>query len=151
MPAAKQQRDTVATLVELSRLGVSPLKVRVIFNMVEHDLDLQRAFAPVLSFLKVTPVAQASLDCRLGVNEIYSRINGAGVDLVAMAADPTDFKGRMAATPDLVERLALAQRLALHRLASGVVPELDACFAALGLEPRVGLRPPPDDLSGSRS
>ena len=37
-------------------------------------------------------------------------------------------------TKDTAERLALAQKLATRRLASGVVPELDACFAALGLE-----------------
>jgi len=35
---------------------------------------------------------------------------------------------------EVVERmLALAQKLATRRLARGVLPELDACFAALGL------------------
>ena len=33
------------------------------------------------------------------------------------------------------EKLALAQKLATRRLASGVVPELDACFAALEFKP----------------
>jgi len=33
-----------------------------------------------------------------------------------------------------VEKLAFAQALAIRRLACGVVPELDACFAALELE-----------------
>jgi hypothetical protein len=134
VPAGKQQRDTMATLAELSRLGIPADKVRVLFNMVEDGTDIERTFEPVLAFLRLTPVARVSLDCRLGINEIYGRVNGSGADLAALAADPTDYKALIAAATDSTERLALAQRLATRRLASGVVPELDACFAALRLE-----------------
>lgn len=134
VPAGKQQRDTMATLAELSRLGIPPDKVRVIFNMIEEDADIEHTFEPMLAFLRLTPVAHVSLDCRLGVNEIYGRVNGAGADLAAVAADPTDYKALIAATGDSTKRLALAQRLATRRLASGVVPELDRCFAALSLD-----------------
>jgi hypothetical protein len=80
-------------------------------------------------------VAQANTTCRLGMNEIYARINGHAGDLRTLANDETDYKGLIARAKDTAERLALAQRLATRRLASGVVPELDACFAALALEP----------------
>ena len=33
----------------------------------------------------------------------------------------------------MAEKLPLVQRLATQRLAQGVIPELDACFAALEL------------------
>ncbi len=134
VPAGKQQRDTMATLAELSRLGIPANKVRVIFNMIEDDTDLERTFEPLLSFLQVAPMARVSLDCRLGINEIYGRVSGSGVDLATVAADPTDYKGLIKAEPDFAARLALAQRLATQRLASGVVPELDACFKALRLD-----------------
>ncbi len=134
VPPGKQQRDTMATLAELSRLGIPADKVRVVFNMVEDDADIERTFEPVLAFLRVTPGARVSLDCRLGVNEIYGRVSGSGADLAAVAADPTNYKAMIAASTESTERLALAQRLATRRLASGVVPELDACFAALRLE-----------------
>lgn len=134
VPAGKQQRDTMATLAELSRLGIPADKVRVVFNMIEEGTDLERTFDPLLAFLRHTPVARVSLDCRVGVNEIFGRVNGSGVDLAAVAADPTDYKALIAATSDSTERLALAQRLATRRLAIGVVPELNACFAALRLE-----------------
>lgn len=133
MPSSKQQRDTMATLAELSRIGIPADKVRVIFNMVEDGTDIERAFEPVLDFLRLTPVARVSLDCCLGINEIYGRVNGSSVDLSAVAADPTNYKALIAAAFDSAERVALAQRLATRRLASGVVPELDACFAALHL------------------
>ncbi len=135
VPAGKQQQDTMATLAELSRLGVPAEKVRLVFNMIEDGTDIERVFDPVLAFVRMSPVARLSLDCRLSANEIYGRVNGSGADLSALAADPSDYKSLIAAATDSAERLALAQRLATRRLASGVVPELDACFAALRLEP----------------
>ena len=53
--------------------------------------------------------------------------------MAALARDETDYKGLIIKAKDTAEKLALAQKLATRRLASGVVPELDACFAALGL------------------
>jgi hypothetical protein len=133
VPAGKQQQDTMATLAELSRLGVPADKVRLVFNMVEDGIDIERVFDPVLAFVRLSPVARVSLDCRLGINEIYGRVNGSDADLSALAADSADYKSLIAAATDSTERLALAQRLATRRLASGVVPELDACFVALAL------------------
>jgi len=133
VPAGKQQQDTMATLAELSRLGVPADKVRLVFNMVEDGTDIERVFDSVLAFVRMSPVARVSLDCRLGTNEIYGRVNGTDADLSALAADPSDYRSLIAAATDSAERLALAQRLATRRLASGVVPELDACFVALGL------------------
>jgi len=37
VPALKQQQDTIATLVELARLGVPASKLKVVFNQVEDD------------------------------------------------------------------------------------------------------------------
>jgi hypothetical protein len=134
VPARKQQQDTIATLAELSRLAIPADKVRVIFNMVDDATDFERMFEPVLAFLRLTPVARISPECRLGVNEIYGRVNGLGGDLAALAADATDYKAQIAASGNTATRLLLAQRLATRRLASGVVPELHACFAALHLD-----------------
>ncbi|EHR72061.1 hypothetical protein BurJ1DRAFT_3252 [Burkholderiales bacterium JOSHI_001] len=133
--AFKQQKDTVATLVELARLGVPSSRVKLVFNMVEYGADVQPAFEIVMGFVTDHRVAQANTGCRLGMNEIYGRIKGQGADLVALVHDETDYKGLIARTTDMAEKLALAQRLATRRLASGVVPELDACYAALALEP----------------
>lgn len=133
--ALKQQQDTIATLVELARLGVPPSRVKLLFNMVEHGANPAHAFGVVLGFVNDHQVAQANTACRLGMNEIYARISGHVGDLRTLAHDETDYKGLIARAKDTAEKLALAQRLATRRLASGVVPELDACFAALALEP----------------
>lgn len=133
VPAVKQQKDTMATLVELARLGVPPISLRLVFNMVDHDTTVEQAFAPLLDFLKVQPLATARTDCALGQNELYERLKDSDTDIGAIAADTTDFKSLIAAAKTSSEKLALAQRLANHRLAKGALPELDACFAALEL------------------
>ena len=45
-----------------------------------------------------------------------------------------DYKALIAEAPDTPTKIDLAQQLATQRLARGVLPELDACFAALDLQ-----------------
>jgi hypothetical protein len=132
--AMKQQQDTIATLVELSRLGVQASRVRLLFNMVEEGLAVPLTFALLLEFVAQQPIAQADVRCHLGTNEIYQRVKGSGADLIALARDDSDYKAQIVKATNTADKLALAQRLATQRLARGVVPELDACFAALDLE-----------------
>ena len=133
VPALKQQQDTIATLVELGRLGVPASRLKLVFNMVEDDIEVSRAFDPLLTFVAARPIAEADTRCRLGTNEIYERVKGGGADVAALAGDPTDYKALIAKARTTEDKLALAQKLATRRLAAGVLPELDACFAALGL------------------
>lgn len=133
--AFKQQQDTIATLFELSRIGVPSTRVRLLFNMVNDRDDLARSFNPLLRFVAEHPVAEINLACRLGENEIYARLKSMGTDIAQVLRDETDYKALIAKAGDSAAKLALAQKLATRRLAHGVVPELDACFAALALEP----------------
>ena len=133
VPALKQQQDTIATLAELSRLGVPASKLKVVFNQVEEDAKVAETFDTLLAFIEQNPPAQANTACRLGANEIYERVKGTDTDLAQLASDETDYKALIAQARDTAEKLAWAQRLAIRRLASGVVPELDECFAALDL------------------
>ena len=131
--ALKQQQDTIATLIELGRIGVPASRLKLVFNMVEDGVTVAQAFAPLLAFVQQQPVARANLGCRLGVNEIYGRIKGSKADLQTLVNDATDYKALIAQAKGTTEKVAWAQKLATRRLASGVVPELDACFAALEL------------------
>lgn len=131
--SALKQQDTIATLVELSRLGVPPSRMRMVFNMVEDGTEVAQAFYILLDFVGEHPIAQANPACYLGLNEVYGRVRGSGVDLATLARDATDYKALIVNAKDTAEKVALAQKLANRRLASGVVPELDACFAALDL------------------
>ena len=131
--ALKQQQDTIATLAELARLGVPASRLKLVFNMVENGVEVAEAFDTLLAFVNQNPIADVCTRCRLGANEIYARVRGTGVDLTVLARDATDYKALIVKAKDTTEKLALAQQLATRRLARGVVPELDACFAALDL------------------
>ena len=133
VPALKQQQDTIATLAELARIGIPPSKLRIVFNVVEDDADLRQTFEPVLAFLQDRPLAEASMRCRLGTNEVFQRVKGTKTSLAQLANDKTDYKALIVKAKDIAEKVALARQLATVRLAAGVVPELNECFAALEL------------------
>ena len=133
VPAFKQQQDTIATLAELNRIGIPASKLKVVFNQVEEDARISETFDTLLAFIEQNPPAQANSLCRLGANEIYERVKGTGAGLAELASDETDYKALIAQARDTAEKVAWAQKLATRRLASGVVPELDECFAALDL------------------
>ena len=133
VPALKQQQDTIATLVDLSGIGVPSSRLKLVFNMVEDGTEVAQAFQLLLSFLEQEPIAQTSVHCHMGANEIYARIRNLHTDLATLVADETDYKRLIAQADNTEQKLILAQRLATRRLATGVVPELDACFAALEL------------------
>lgn len=134
VPRLKQQMDTIATLVELNRIGVPASRLKLVFNMVEDGVTVAQAFDPLLTFLKQQPIARANPRCCLGANEIYARLKGTEADLATLANDPTDYKALIVQAKGTSEKVALAQKLATRRLASGVVPELDACYSALELK-----------------
>ena len=133
VPALKQQQDTTATLAELIRIGVPAAKLKVVFNQVDDDVKIAETFDTLLAFIAENRPAHASTLCRLGANEIYERVKGTGAGLAELANDKTDYKALIAQARDTAEKVAWAQKLATRRLAAGVVPELDECFAALEL------------------
>jgi MinD-like ATPase involved in chromosome partitioning or flagellar assembly len=133
VPALKQQQDTIATLAELTRIGVPANKLKLVFNQVEDDAKISETFDTLLSFIEENLPAQVNALCKLGENEIYERIKGIGAGLAQLAVDETDYKALIAQAKDTADKLVWAQKLATRRLAAGVVPELDECFEALDL------------------
>jgi hypothetical protein len=152
VPPLKQQQDTIATVIELARLGVPPERVKLVFNMTEAGMPIEDSFYLLLAFLAEQPLAAVNTACRIRSNEIYARIRGTQADLATLARDDTDYKTLIIKSHDANEKLALAQKLATRRLACWVVPEHDACFTALGLAQ--GLAPQPSskqsDLQSAR-
>lgn len=134
VPARKQQQDTAATLGELARIGVPPVRLRVVFNQVDEDDPFDSTFATLLAYCASTGIATPNAAAVISFNEVYSLVRGTGQSLAELAADSTDYKALIAQAGKPSDRLALARRLATQRLARGVVPELDACFAALDLQ-----------------
>ena len=134
VPARKQQQDTAATLSELARMGVPQERVRLVFNQLERHDAIEQVFETLLAYCAATGTAQPRLAACLRLNDIYSRARFSDKSLIELANDSVDYKAEIAKAGSTAEKLALAHQLGTHRLACGVVPELDACFAALELE-----------------
>lgn len=135
VPARKQQQDTAATLAELARTGVPASRLRLVFNQVEDDVPIEQAFETLLAYCAASGAVEPRTLARMHHNEVYARVRGTDQSLAELATDATDYKAEIAKAGSASDKLALAQKLATRRLARGVVPELDACFAALGLQP----------------
>jgi len=134
VPDRKQQQDTAATLAELARIGVPPERLLVVFNQVDADDAIDSTFAPLLAYCASTGIAGPNAAAAISFNEVYSLVRGTGQSLADLAADSTDYKVLIAKAGTQSDKLALARRLATQRLARGVIPELDVCFAALELQ-----------------
>lgn len=132
VPSPKQQTDTASTLLELARAGVPPERMRVVFNQVDSE-PVEKTFEVLLEFCSASGVVQPRPSAVIPMNEVYALVRANPMSLTELAADRTDFKAAIAQARTQSDKLALAQELALRRLACGVVPELDACFAALDL------------------
>jgi hypothetical protein len=133
VPARKQQQDTAATLAELARIGIPAERVRLIFNQVEDDSPIEKVFETLLAYCKISGHAQPRMDAVLQYNEVYARVRLTDRSLIEWATDKTDYKHEIAKAKLTSDKISLAQHLATQRLARGVIPELDACFAALDL------------------
>ena len=133
VPARKQQQDTAATLAELARIGVAPERLRLVFNQVDDDSPIERAFDTLLAYCATSGVVRPRPAAFISFNEVYALVRGTGQTLAELAADRTDYKAAIAKASVQSDKLALAHRLATQRLARGVIPELEACFATLDL------------------
>lgn len=133
VPTRKQQQDTVATLSALARLGVSQDRLRLVFNQVDDDSPIDRTFDTLLTYCASSGVARPTPAAFISFNEVFALVRGTSQSLAELAAVRTDYKAEIAMAGTKSDKLALAQRLAIQRLARGVIPELDTCFAALDL------------------
>ena len=133
VPDLKQQKDTAHTIAQLEQMGVSSNKIRIVLNRVEDADTPDKQFGPLTGFLAVSKLATINPKAFLTDNEIYQRLNHDGRSIADLSEDKTDYKKKIAGESDQTKKVALADKLAIKRLASGVLPELDACFAALNL------------------
>ena len=130
----KQQRDTANTVEKLASIGVAPDRIRIVLNRVDQGTPTEEQFSMLQIFLSNNKVCGFDVNCALTENEVYQLVNHDSRSLRELADDTTDFKGLIAKAATRQEKLDIAQGLAIKRLASGVLPELDACFKALALQ-----------------
>lgn len=131
VPKSKQMRDTISTIDALAELGVSPKKIRLVFNMVEIGEVPERIFAGLFEYHNSAKSFTLKKDAVIHTNDIYGKLKGADQGINDILNDPTDFKEKIKTAKDADEKLKFAQLLSIKRLAAGVTEELDGVFKAL--------------------
>ena len=127
--ARKQQTDTISTLKALKAMGVSPSRVRVVFNALDHHETVEEEFGAICAL--AGDYFDLRTDAVLMYNEVYDSIKGSGRSLAEVARDDTDYKALIASAASPGERHEAATRLAIRRLALGAQENLDRVYAAV--------------------
>lgn len=126
----KVQRDTVSTIEALAEVGVPAEKIRLVFNMVEHDEDPATVFSGLLEYHKQDKKFTMRPGAVIHTSELFARLRETGKSIRAVVTDKTDYKSLLK-DADASERFQLGRSLSTLRLAAGVKEELDDVFDAL--------------------
>lgn len=128
-PPTKQQTDTVNTIGRLRELDVPAARIRVVFNRVEPDADIEADFSLVWD---LGPEMHTTVPgTAIRETEMFDRLRSEGLTLQALMADPTDHRARLRHSRDPDERAALVRSLALERLGRSCSRNLDEAFERL--------------------
>ena len=131
VPELKQQRDTVECVKALSDLGVASSKIWIVFNMVEAGSQVEEIFEPVIRFVQTEGKCRLDVRATIRKNEVFAKLRGLPDTLQSILDDPRDFKAEIKKASLPEERLVLAEKLSIQRLAKGVQENLDVVFAVM--------------------
>ena len=128
---AKQISDTISTINTLTTLGVEKNKIRVLFNMVGRDDNINKTFIELLDVC--SNVATINTQAVIYENNLFNRLmdEDKKVKIIDIVNDDTDFSALIEASNDSVERQQLTFKKGTKRLAVGVQRILDEAFIQL--------------------
>ena len=126
----KQIIDTVATIEALSDMGIEKERIRVLFNLIDEDIEIKKDFAPVFEH---QTLATMNVNSVIQENELFNRLHEVEdfVSIAHLIQDDTDYRTLIQQTDDKSQRLVYSRRLGMRRLATGVERMLDRTFKQL--------------------
>ena len=136
VPVTKEQKvqaDTVNTIAALAAMGIEQARIRVVFNRVDADDDVENEFASVIAMGRVRDFCIADTECVIYANELFERLKFAGKSLGDIVADTADYRELFRQTDknDTRQRVFLANMLGMKRLSVSVEENLDKVFSLL--------------------
>ena len=93
---AKQQSDTISTVVALAKIGIAANKIRLVFNMVEPDETPERIFSGLFEYHANVNKFTLNPKAVIVSNDIYDRVKGTGRTIRELAEDQTDWRAKRA-------------------------------------------------------
>lgn len=130
VPADKQQKDTIATIEWLSKLGIPASKIRVVYNMYDGGesglLAVEQVYAQISGYAMTDGKSKATYEPHIVIkqNEVFDLVRRKNIR--ELAEDQTDWKAKRAEAKaagdiDMVEQAIEHQAdhdLAVHAYAN---------------------------------
>jgi hypothetical protein len=94
VPADKQQKDTIATIEWLNKLGIDGKKIRVVFNQFQGAESIDRVYAHVMGYSLEDGKSKALWMPApvVGANDVYELIKSTRLTMGELATDTTDWR-----------------------------------------------------------
>lgn len=88
----KEQKETMSIITTLAEFGITPEKIKVIFNRVESDAEEE--FNLLINFAKKSKNCTISTDAVIYENEIFDMISIKKLTITEILSDETDYKAK---------------------------------------------------------
>lgn len=128
---AKQMRDTISTIDALSELKVPAKKIRLVFNMVEPEDNVEQIFAGLFAYQEHEKKFVINSNAVLYNNAVFTKLKESNKTIKEVLSDETDYKALLAQATTTADKVELSRQISLKRLCSGVIEELDYVFKVL--------------------
>lgn len=127
----KEQKETISIVGTLADMGISPEKIRIVFNRVEADVAEE--FPYIFAYAKKEKNCTINPEAAIFESELFDALGVKKLSLDALLADQTDYKALRRDNPNATEKekTAWGDMHGLKALARGVNRNLDAVFSAL--------------------
>lgn len=131
-PGNKEMRESIAMIEHLAENGVTPEKIKVIFNRVENPVT--EDFAPLFKFHKAKGLFTLAEKAAILETDLFDLLSSQGSTIQAVLDDPTDFKAaalEARRAGDDKAAMRAADRAATKALARTMIKNLDLAYCSL--------------------
>lgn len=130
IPGVKWQVDTKSTIVELSKMGIKPNKIRLVFNFVTNQNKLDDDFEMVIDAAKRAKIRIPTVG--IETNEVYEKLKLLNLSMDDLLKD-TDLRAKARTETDVTKKREMIAKMNLQRLAMTAKKNLDEVFKDLSL------------------
>lgn len=127
----KVQADTVNTIRALNKLGIPKSKIRMVFNKVDVDENVQEDFPAMFGLAESEDSFTLRPAAVIYSNEIFERLKTVGKSLGEVTADATDYRAKLRSATTDDEKEFCVRMVAMQRLAVTANKNLDDTYKAM--------------------
>ena len=134
VPVVKEQKvqvDTINTIRSLKDIGVDKRRIKIVFNKVDTDDDVEEEFGGIFEEAESKKSATVNAEATIYANEVFERLKVAGKTLAEITADKTDYRAQLKTAKDQAEKDFCVQMVGMKRLAVSVNENLDKVWKIL--------------------